>query len=82
MILSSTQITVEPHSVLFVNHSNHGAQMVRVTMALREPTIFASSVTIEDGHRMVFTPLALTEQECVEFFRKADEMWVKKERNV
>ncbi len=74
MILPSTQITIEPHGVLFVNHFNHGIQLCRVTMTLREPTLWASSVTIDAG-RMVFVPLAVTEQECKELFHKASDEW-------
>lgn len=76
MILPSTQISLEPHGVSFVNHTSHGIQLIRVTMTLREPTILPMCVTLENN-RPFFHPLSLTEKEATDFFRRADEEWLK-----
>lgn len=74
MFNSSTQTSLEPHGVMFTNVTAQGAQVVRVTMTLQQPTIFAACVTLDLG-RLIYTPLVMTEIEIKEFFDAARKCW-------
>lgn len=76
MINTHTQITVNAKEVTFSNATNHGVQLVRIDMSLRQPQIWASAIAMEDGH-IVYRPLSLTYLEVQEFFNRASSEWTK-----
>lgn len=76
MINPSTQIIVNAKEVSFSNATNHGVQLVRVNMSLRQPSIWAASVTFHEGH-IVYHPLSLTYPEVQQFFNAATREWQK-----
>lgn len=74
MITPLTQILLEPTAIRFVTPTSQGPQMIRVVMALREPTIFAATVSLVDG-QLVYNPMALTMREVEAFFTAAKQQW-------
>lgn len=74
MISSQTQISLEPTGVRFVTQTSQGAQLVRVTMLLREPTIIAAAVSLSDG-KLEMSPMSMTMREVEGFFNEARKQW-------
>jgi hypothetical protein len=71
-----TKITLDASGVQFTNATNHGLQLIRVTTR-GEPSIYAASVTLEDGH-IVHRPLSLSVREIMQFISKAQDEWSKR----
>ncbi len=74
MISPHTEISLFPLGVQFVTPTSQGAQLVKITMLLREPVIYAAAVTLNDK-KLSFEPMALSLVEIEEFFAVAKSKW-------